>query len=341
MSAKRHWGAKKVTLAPASSRGTSMPASPEEIARAEEEGILVMPGWGLSKVIEENGVARGIELQRCTSPWDDKGAFNPQYDACVKTVVEAENIMLATGQKVDLSYFGEKYEIQLYRGYLDVDEETALPSREANSARATPLSGSCHRRHRERPQGRLRHQPLSRVDAGLRKAAAGRCLSFDSEGVKVKEPLALHELDVEKRRIDVEDSSTATKEEALAEARRCLNCGCYNVHPSDVAPALIALGASVVTTVRTIPAEDFFEVRYRAAPFLGRRRDHHGNRGPVGRRPGRKAPFPNSPSASRSTSPSSTAPCSSARTHRASASMPSRRGRSARRRPRRSWPESL
>jgi len=36
--------------------------------------------------------------------------------------------------------------------------------------------------------------------------------------------------------------------------------GCYAVHPSDTAPALIALGAAVKTSKRTIGAEDFFAV---------------------------------------------------------------------------------
>ena len=34
--------------------------------------------------------------------------------------------------------------------------------------------------------------------------------------------------------------------------------GCYAVHPSDTAPALIALGAAVRTSKRTVEAEDFF-----------------------------------------------------------------------------------
>lgn len=35
--------------------------------------------------------------------------------------------------------------------------------------------------------------------------------------------------------------------------------GCFAVHPSDTAPALIALNAEVVTTKRTIALEDFFD----------------------------------------------------------------------------------
>ena len=36
--------------------------------------------------------------------------------------------------------------------------------------------------------------------------------------------------------------------------------GCYAVHPSDLAPALIALDASIKTTKRNVRAEDFFQV---------------------------------------------------------------------------------
>jgi xanthine dehydrogenase YagS FAD-binding subunit len=36
--------------------------------------------------------------------------------------------------------------------------------------------------------------------------------------------------------------------------------GCYAVHPSDLAPALIALNASIQTTKRTVRAADFFTV---------------------------------------------------------------------------------
>jgi len=37
--------------------------------------------------------------------------------------------------------------------------------------------------------------------------------------------------------------------------------GCFAVHPSDTAPALVALDAKIVTSSRTIDAENFFEVK--------------------------------------------------------------------------------
>ena len=36
--------------------------------------------------------------------------------------------------------------------------------------------------------------------------------------------------------------------------------GCYAVHPSDTAPALVALNAEIKTSRRTVPADDFFAV---------------------------------------------------------------------------------
>ncbi len=44
--------------------------------------------------------------------------------------------------------------------------------------------------------------------------------------------------------------------------------GCYAVHPSDTAPALIALDGSVKTTARTIPADEFFQVNVRKTTVL-------------------------------------------------------------------------
>jgi xanthine dehydrogenase YagS FAD-binding subunit len=44
--------------------------------------------------------------------------------------------------------------------------------------------------------------------------------------------------------------------------------GCYAVHPSDTAPALIALGTSAKTTKRTIPMSEFFAVDVRQTTTL-------------------------------------------------------------------------
>jgi len=46
--------------------------------------------------------------------------------------------------------------------------------------------------------------------------------------------------------------------EIETEARRCVNCGCLAIGPSDLAIALVALDGSVVTTSRKLSAQAFF-----------------------------------------------------------------------------------
>ena len=57
-----------------------------------------------------------------------------------------------------------------------------------------------------------------------------------------------------------EDSCTVPGREALCEAERCFNCGCIAVTPSDLAPVLVALSGTIVTTRRELAAADFFAV---------------------------------------------------------------------------------
>ena len=271
ISAKR-LGAKKVSLTCLEPEG-KMPASEEEIARAREEGIEIDPGWGLSKVVEEGGRISGLEIKRCLSPWDENGAFNPQYDENDKKVLRGENILMATGQGVDLSFLDEKYQLQLNRGRVGVNEdsnETSRPgvfaSGDIVTAGAATVIGSVASGYKS-AVGVSRYlgvPPIVYPEINL-----SEYVTFDPEGIKETTPLKLVELDAAARAIDKEDSQTPDKETALREAGRCLNCACYAVSPSDTAPALIALDATVVTNKRSISAEELFAVRVPDNTVLG------------------------------------------------------------------------
>ena len=255
-------GAKKVTLACLEARD-SMPASSEEIARALEEGIEIMASWGLSQVVEENGKIKGMELKRCLGTIDETGAFNPKYDENDKVIVNAANILMAVGQRVDLSFLDDKYQLELNRrGLIDVDEDSRMTSREGVFAAGDVATGPA--------------TVIGAISNG-RKTAAGvnqyldvmpaietgddsAFVTSDIEGIQNKTALKLRELDADKRRLDLEDSQSPDKEEVLSEAKRCLNCACYSVHPSDIAPALIAFNAEIITSERVIGAEEFFAV---------------------------------------------------------------------------------
>jgi CO/xanthine dehydrogenase FAD-binding subunit len=58
--------------------------------------------------------------------------------------------------------------------------------------------------------------------------------------------------------IKEEASPDLLKNPIEQEAHRCFNCGCLAVAPSDIGVALVALNATIITTKRNVPAQDFF-----------------------------------------------------------------------------------
>jgi CO/xanthine dehydrogenase FAD-binding subunit len=72
------------------------------------------------------------------------------------------------------------------------------------------------------------------------------------------------------RTLTAEDRATLPWPALDAEARRCFNCGgCVAVNAADLVPVLVALGATICTTRRRMPAEDFFAVGVRTTTALG------------------------------------------------------------------------
>jgi len=115
-------GAKEVTLACLESR-EEMPANPWEIEMALEEGVKLMPSWGPHRIIGDNGKVSGIELVRCTSVFDEEGAFAPTF-ASIKETVTADQVILAIGQAPDLSFVDDKGPLRVQEGLVVIDEET-------------------------------------------------------------------------------------------------------------------------------------------------------------------------------------------------------------------------
>jgi NADPH-dependent glutamate synthase beta subunit-like oxidoreductase/CO/xanthine dehydrogenase FAD-binding subunit len=90
---------------------------------------------------------------------------------------------------------------------------------------------------------------------GLGDAFSGSCLRPSSR-VEVPEKSLQERLSS----LVVEETGTLSQAAVTEEAGRCYNCGCVAVNSSDLAPALVALGARVKTSRRVIDAEDFFAV---------------------------------------------------------------------------------
>ncbi len=122
LTAKR-LGAQEVSLVCLEKR-EEMPAWDYEIDEALEEGITIINSLGPKCFLEKEGKLTGIEFKRCTAVFDEKGAFNPQYEETDLTVMEADTAIIAIGQAGDLS-FAEKEGISLTaRGGLEADPVT-------------------------------------------------------------------------------------------------------------------------------------------------------------------------------------------------------------------------
>jgi len=78
-----------------------MPALPEEVAEAEEEGITIQNGWGPVRIVTESGRVSGVEFKKCTRVFDENHKFSPQYDEAEIILVPARYVLLSIGQTVD------------------------------------------------------------------------------------------------------------------------------------------------------------------------------------------------------------------------------------------------
>ncbi len=230
----RRQGAAQVTMICLESP-QEMPASPWEVAEAQEEGIEIVHRWGVKQIISREDKVTGLELKAVARVFDEEGRFAPAYFEDRLSTREADAVILAIGQKADLSFLTAADGIALTpRGLIQTDEETLATSRQEVFAGGDVVTG-----------------PFIAIAA----VAAGRqaAISMDRylRGVDLRadrepdlkplkegnwQPIP-KDLPKESRAplptLPVDDWAKSFKEinlglsaeAALAEAARCLNCG--------------------------------------------------------------------------------------------------------------------
>ncbi len=254
-------GARSVTLA-CLEQSWEMPASAEEIARAVEKGIVVKNGYGVSRLLYEGEKIRGMELVTCTSVFDAEHRFAPQYDRDSKITVNCDSVLLAAGQKVDLSFIQQEYKLAVNRGPIKVEAGTQKTSRPGVFAGGDLVTGPSTVVMAIRTGRNAAEVINQELGGGVpERYARNGFLQFDPEGTGKTEAVQDKELGVHERALDREDSSTISVEECLAEATRCMNCCCYSVNSSDITPVLVALDAQIVTTKRVVDAANLFTTK--------------------------------------------------------------------------------
>ncbi len=114
-------GAEKVSLFCLESR-EEMPALDEEINEAVGEGIEIINGRGPRAIIGKDGHVAGIEFRKCVSVTDGNGNFAPVYDESDVISVEADTVLLAIGQRIELGSLFEGEAVETDRaGRIIVD----------------------------------------------------------------------------------------------------------------------------------------------------------------------------------------------------------------------------
>jgi NADPH-dependent glutamate synthase beta subunit-like oxidoreductase len=115
-------GARHVQLVSLESRG-QMPAHPDEVREAEEEGITLSSGLGPKAILGQDGRVVGLETLDVASLFDANGRFNPTFIPGTERRFEAGTIILAVGQQPDVNCLDPEIAITP-RGLVNVDPRT-------------------------------------------------------------------------------------------------------------------------------------------------------------------------------------------------------------------------
>ena len=257
-------GAKSVTLIFRKPEN-ELTASREEIERAKEEGVQIMPQWGVKRALYKDGQVTGMELKRTFYTRDENGRLVLHYNEDETTIVNADSVLMAAGQQVDLSFLGDYASA---RGRLVVDGESQATSHKGVYAGGDIVSGPSTVISAIR-QGRNAAEAINE-SCGIAKPDYKHdgFLKFDASFSELHRGVKDISIPVAERTLEREDTVTISCEAAEAEAKRCMNCGCYSVNASDISPVLVALDAEIKTTKKTLPAAELFTEKLKVKDML-------------------------------------------------------------------------
>ncbi len=224
-------GATEVTVVSLESRD-EMPAQDFEIEEAEEENIQFAGRRGPQEILtDEQGRVTGLRTVGVTSVFDEDGRFAPQFDDEDVAVFDADTVILAIGQAIDLTALGDNGpEVSPRRTILtDPDTmRTSLPDVWAGGDAAFGPRLLITAIAEGRSAAASIHKTLSPTDATAERRTGKMTIVEDfhrmmdryDEQPRIKIPALPTE-----RRIGLQEVELGfSEEEARAEAARCLRC---------------------------------------------------------------------------------------------------------------------
>ena len=220
-------GADNVKLVCLESRD-GMPAHDWEIVDAEGEDVEILNSWG---PVEINGHDRvtGLTVKRCQSVLDEAGRFNPVFDESVKETISADTVIFAIGQGIEREIV-ERLGLKLNgQGTIKVDDvtfETNLPGvfagGDAIRIRSSVVEAVA-----------FGHEAAISIDRFIHgedlyegRVRNGECAEVPEKKIDRVPRVKEKRTNIEKRKGNFSELTvTITEEEAVKEAKRCLNCG--------------------------------------------------------------------------------------------------------------------
>lgn len=222
-------GASEVSLACLESRKT-MPALPSEIDTAEKEGVKILPSRCFTQ-ITGNGHVTGVKcLNLRWMKFDDEGRLHMETIPGSEHTIEADTVIFAVGQGVDLGLISDVNEIDVTgRLTISVDAETMATGRKGVFAGGDAVSGPL--------------SVIAAINTGRKAAISidkylGGSRAIDDilttpeeEVATIKPPLPVGQratiptLPVEERLSDFAEVELPLNEKtAIEQASRCLRC---------------------------------------------------------------------------------------------------------------------
>ena len=253
-------GAEKVTLLSILPYD-EMPAEEDEISDAEKEGVVIRELTTLKEVVKNpDGTIDKLIYQKMKKRDEDaQGLENVIADEGVTEIEDADNVVIAIGQGIDMGGFDKLQEKSKGIDLRDSDAGTTLmddifAAGDAAHGPATVVKSI----FQSRTTAKAIDDSLN-IGTKTEASEEKEDISFSERALENSERVHPQELPMEQRDLYSEISKTIDELGFTCEAERCLNCGCVAVSPSDVGAALMALDASIVTQRRTIPVSEFFD----------------------------------------------------------------------------------
>ena len=217
-----------------------MPAWEKDIGEAIDEGIIINDSWSPKQILSRADKVSGIEFIRCVCVFDDDGCFNPECDAGVTQMVEAENVFISIGQAQDLSFLSDDSRLErALWGTLAVDDNSLATNIPGVFAGGDFTTGptfviraiSSGRRAAIAIDHYLQDQkgPIKIPDEkSAFHETAGLALEEESAEDKPRIPLELEQADERIKDFREVEKGFCTEFDAHHEAKRCLRCDLEN-----------------------------------------------------------------------------------------------------------------